>query len=127
MREEIKNWFEQGKRDLDNAEYLLKDERLEAAAFYCQQSIEKCFNALIMFSKKESPGPIHSLIKLASIIKVPLQFYPFLRALNAEYIFSRYPDIAEGVPYKQYTKAVVEEYIKKSKELIKWISTQIKE
>ena len=127
MREEIKNWFEQSKRDLGNAEYLFEGERYELAAFSCQQSVEKALKALIMLEKKESPGPVHSLIKLGSTVHVPSRFYPFLRSLSAEYVFSRYPDIAEGVPYKQYTQEIIENYIKNAKELMKWIHTQIKE
>lgn len=120
------DWFEQAKRDLNNADYLLKGGRFEATAFMCQQSLEKGFKALILKIKKDSPGPIHSLVRLGILARAPSKFNGFLRSLSAEYIMSRYPDVAEGVPYKLYSREVVFDYVVKCQEVLKWIHTQMK-
>jgi HEPN domain-containing protein len=127
MREEIKNWWEQAKHDLRVSEYNLNGDMLDAAAFYCQQSIEKALKAYILFSKKESPGPIHSLVKLGRIAGLPHKFNTFLKKLSPEYYTSRYPDAVEDVPYTIYESAEVKGLISNAQELIKWLSTQMKE
>ncbi len=126
MREEIERWLLQSHHDLDIAEYNLKGKFLDGAAFYCHQSIEKALKAYILFTKKESPGPLHSLIKLGKIANVPKEYHLFLRQLTPEYYLSRYPDAVEDVPYVLYEEDAVSHLIEKAKELLKWLNTQMK-
>ncbi len=127
MREEIKLWWEQANHDLETAKILLQNKRLDAASFYFQQSLEKALKAYILLVKKESPGPIHSLIKLASIAGIPKKFHSFLRKLSAEYYLSRYPDAVEDTPYKTYMEEEVKEYAKNTSEVVAWLNTLMKE
>lgn len=126
MRTEIKNWWEQANHDLGTAKILLENKRFDAASFYCQQSLEKALKAYSLLKKRESPGHIHSLIKLAKFTELPEKFHKFLRRLSPEYYLSRYPDASEDIPYTLYAKEEVVEYIKQAEEVIKWISTRMK-
>ncbi|HLD10635.1 MAG TPA: HEPN domain-containing protein [Candidatus Nanoarchaeia archaeon] len=126
MRKEIENWWKQAKYDLETAKILLKTERYDAASFYCQQTIEKALKAYILETKKESPGPIHSLIKLANEAKIPEKFHKFLKNLSPDYYLARYPDASEELPYLIYKKTEVEENIKMAQEVIKWLETRMK-
>lgn len=127
MRTEIINWWKQAEYDLVTAKVLLDGKRLDAASFYCQQCIEKALKAYALLKKRESPGPIHSLIKLAKFVELPKRFYRFLKSLSPEYYISRYPDASEDIPFTIYTKVEVEEYLAGTKEVMGWLSTQMKE
>ncbi len=127
MREEIKNWWEQAKHDLETAKILLREHRLDAASFYFQQCLEKALKAYITLTKKESPGPIHSLLQLARHGELPLKYHDFLKRLTSEYFISRYPDASESIPYTIYSEKEVQEYAQKTEEIMTWINTQMKE
>jgi HEPN domain-containing protein len=127
MREEIRNWWEQAKRDLISAGNSLNSGDYYVCAFLCQQSIEKALKAYILLKKRESPGPVHSLLKLSRIAGLPNRFYEFLKQLSPEYYISRYPDAVDDVPYKLYKENEVRGILKKSKEVLKWLNTQMKE
>ena len=126
MKEEIRNLFDQGRKDLEVAEKNFKLEEYYISAFLCQQAIEKYLKAYFMIKNGKSAGPTHSLIYLAKETKLPKVFYNFLGSLTPEFITTRYPDVAGDAPYKLYQKEKVEDYIKKSKELVIWIENQTK-
>lgn len=126
MREEAERWWKQAEHDMKTAEYNLKGEILDAAAFYCQQAVEKALKAIFIHIKKSSPGATHSLVYLANELELPVKFYRFLKELSTEFIVSRYPDVAGDVPYKTYKKEVVQDYIKEAKEVIEWLKSQTK-
>ena len=126
MREEIKNNWEQAKADLKTAENSLESGDYYASVFWCQQSLEKALKAYILLYKKESPF-IHSLIKLGRIAEVPKKFEINLKNISPEYYATRYADASGDVPYKLYTKKDNLEILNGTKEIIKWINTQIKE
>jgi len=71
------------------------------------------------------PGATHSLIYLATEIALPSEFHTFLRRLTPEFVITRYPDAAYGTPYELYDEDIVDEILKDSKEVLKWIGSQI--
>jgi len=126
MREEVKNLFEQGIKDLEVAEKNFALKEYYISAFLCQQAVEKYLKAFFIIKNAKSPGPTHSLIYLAKETGIPKDFFNFLGDLSPEFITTRYPDISGEAPYKIYHYDKVKNYINKSKELIKWIDNQIK-
>ncbi|MBI2111947.1 HEPN domain-containing protein [Candidatus Woesearchaeota archaeon] len=127
MRIEIKRWLEQGLEELDTAEKTIETGKWFAVAFWCQQAVEKVLKAYYLFKKKESPGTTHSLTFLGRELLLPKEHWNFLRDLTKEYYLSRYPDATEDVPYKLYHEKEAREYFKKSKDLILWVKSQLKE
>jgi HEPN domain-containing protein len=126
MRKEIENWTLQAKDDLEKAEILQKNKKYDGSAFYCQQAVEKYLKAPYIRKLSKSPGQTHSLVYLAKGIGVPKEFYSLLQSLTPEFVITRYPDIVGEVPYLLYSEETVENYLLRSKELIKWIESQIK-
>lgn len=126
MRPEIERWFLQAKEELDTAKAAFSAGKWFAAAFWCQQALEKVLKALYLYEKKDSPGPTHSLTYLGRELHVPIGYYNFLRDLTKEYYLSRYPDASEDVPYRTYHKEEVEAYIQKSEEFFKWAELKLK-
>jgi len=59
-------WLERVFYDLETAKAMLQTGRLIYAVFMCQQSLEKCFKALLTFQDKEIL-PIHNLRRLAEM------------------------------------------------------------
>ena len=126
MREEVSLWLEQGEADLIAAAKNLEIEQYYLVAFLCQQAAEKSLKALFIHKKSRSAGQTHSLIFLAKEVKIPKEYYELLQNLTPEFITTRYPDVAGEVPYKLYGKDKVKEYLKGTKQLLKWIKSQIK-
>lgn len=124
MREQAALWWEQAKHDLDTADYLLAGERLDAAAFYFQQAVEKGLKARYIDAKRESPGAIHSLTRLGRECGVPGRFSSFLRQLTGEYYLSRYPDATGDVPHEAYDVQGVQDIQRLAHEVIEWLEQQ---
>jgi HEPN domain-containing protein len=125
MRKEAEQWWKQAKRDLQTAQNCNSSKDYYACAFFCQQSVEKALKALYIEKKRESPRTTHSLIYYATEVDAPQQFYTFLRRLTPEFVTTRYPDAAYGVPYELYDEAIAGEILEKSREVIQWIASQI--
>ncbi len=125
MRENVQHWWEQAQRDLVSADNSLKAGDYYVCVFMCQQAIERGLKAYIMHASRVSPGPVHSLTKLAEAANVPETFRSFLRQLTTEYFLSRYPDAAEDAPYRLYKREDGEEYLNGSRKVLEWLAAQM--
>ncbi|MBS3123074.1 HEPN domain-containing protein [Candidatus Woesearchaeota archaeon] len=125
MRKEVENWWEQAKDDLDSAIQNLTIKKYHLVVFLCQQSVEKGLKAVYIHQKELSPGTTNSLIFLASEIKLPSEHFKFLRELTPQFVNTRYPDAAYGLPKDLYDEEIAQEYLKKTKEVFKWLKLQI--
>jgi HEPN domain-containing protein len=127
VREEARLWWEQAKHDLETANVLLENERLDAASFYCQQAVEKALKAFCLHVKKESPPATHSLTRLAQDCDLPPEFKASLRNLTAEYVVSRYPDASGDIPFLIYDSEQVAETLAEARRIIAWVEPQLSE
>lgn len=112
MREEVCNWWEQSLMDLESAKKNLSIESYYVTAFLSQQAAEKALKALYIHKLKDSPGKTHSLLHLGREVGIPSDFYHSLRKLNPDFILTRYPDVADGVPYELYDEEIALEKLK---------------
>ena len=119
------DWVRIAERDLARVQYLLNAPDPEAAGFYLQQAVEKALKAFFIHVRQESPGPIHSLTKLARDLELPNHFRGFLRRLTGEYYLSRYPDAIGDLPFKAYDADDVREMSTLSHEVLQWLEQQI--
>ena len=89
-----KEWLEYAKADIIVAKNSLSDEFLtNIVAFHCQQTIEKCFKAIIEENSLQFKR-IHSLFKLYEIIETKVNFSideNKLEQIDEVYTTSRYP------------------------------------
>ena len=94
MKDITKQWFEFAKSDIIVSENSLADEFLtNIVAFHSQQTVEKCFKA-IMEEKGIKLPRIHNLVRLYAKIKDIVTFNIDLDALTTLdniYTTSRYP------------------------------------
>ncbi|MDI6738314.1 MAG: HEPN domain-containing protein [Nanoarchaeota archaeon] len=126
MRPETKVWLEQALKDEDSAKKNLKMEEYHLVVFLCQQAVEKALKALFIEKKNETSGMTHSLVYLASEVGLPKKFFSFLRGLTPAFVNTRYPDAAYGLPYTLYDKPMAENTLSATREVLKWIESQIK-
>ena len=122
----MKEWFSKGQKDIEDAEFLLKNNRAkENVSFHIQQAAEKYLKGFLIYNgwKLEK---VHDLIKLLEeAIKFHKSFIKFIkpmRKITNFYFESRYP-----VGYEvEYTKPELKEAIKQTKGLISIIKKKIK-
>ncbi len=115
MKAITQDWLNYAKADLRNCEHIIKDDFLtNIVAFHSQQTVEKCFKAII-----EENGiklkRIHNLVKLYGIIENKINFNIdeyLLDLLDRVYTSSRYPGdtglLPEGKPDTQEAKEMYE-------------------
>src|SRR3989338_3747292 len=115
MKEEVKKWMDKSERDLTTAKNSLKSRDYYAASFWCQQSAEKAFKALLINRANEFPK-IHDLTKLARLAIAPDSIIEVCAKINPAYTAFRYPDVA-----KEYTKEETKLAINYSNKVLRWV------
>jgi len=126
MREEILNWWAQALKDLESASKNLKIEEYYVSAFLAQQATEKALKALYIHELNESPGPTHSLLFLGKKVHVPKKFYTGLRKISPDFVITRYPDAANGIPYELYDEEISKERLEIAGKVIEWVRGELK-
>ncbi len=127
MREESVLWWKQSEKDFDAAKknFVIKEYYL--VAFLCQQSVEKGLKAVYIEKLKTNPGPIHSLMTLATTVRLPEEYLTTLRKLSVDFISTRYPDAASGLPYEMYDEKIAKERLEETTKVLTWIKKELKE
>ena len=123
MKEEVKNWWEQAKDDLEKAKDNFPS-HLDGAAFFCQQGVEKALKALLIETKGNFPK-IHDIVALARMTNAPPDIINRCKQINPYYTETRYPDFSENIPAKAFSKEEVQEVIKLSKEALNWVKKSL--
>jgi HEPN domain-containing protein len=114
MKAITQQWIESAKADIKSCENNIKDEFLtNIVAFHAQQTVEKCFKAIIEENGLKLER-VHNLFKLHSKIEIFLNFeidIEKLELLDKVYTTSRYPGEVGLMPFgKPNTKEVTEMY-----------------
>ena len=116
---ESENWIIQAKDDLEKSKILFEKRKFDGAAFYSQQTIEKCLKATIL-KRKNILLRTHDLMALGREAKVTEQVLEKIKSLSGVYIESRYGFIDEEIPAKKFKEADVSDFIKISEEVLEW-------
>jgi HEPN domain-containing protein len=121
-------WLERVTYDIETAKAMLQTGRLVYAIFMCQQSLEKCFKALLAFQEKEIV-PIHNLRRLAELSTVIKELDEStllqLDFLSNYYINARYKEDLQQLS-KGITETAVQDFIRFSEGLIEWLCQRMK-
>ena len=124
----FRKWLDRADYDMDTAKAMLQTGRLIYAIFMCQQSLEKCFKALLAYEDKEIV-PIHNLRRLAefAVVVNELDESTLLKLdfLSSFYINARYKEDLQKLS-KGITEPVVRDFIQFSEELITWLCQKMK-
>ena len=121
-------WLERVFYDLETAKAMLQTGRLIYAVFMCQQSLEKCFKALLTFQDKEIL-PIHNLRRLAEMASIisELDEPALIRVdfLSGYYINARYKEDLRQLS-KGISEQIAGDFIQFSEGLISQICQKMK-
>ncbi len=120
MKQEVQNWWQQAKDDLDAAEYTFRGARYRIAAFLCQQAVEKAFKALLL-EKTGIIRKIHDLVELGKDLDIPDRLLAEIKELTLAYIYSRYPDVKQEPNLKEK----VNQFLKSTKEAMQWVEENL--
>ena len=120
MKEVVKNWIEQSKRDLDTAKYNFEGGKYEFAVFLCQQSIEKALKALSI-KKTGKFRKIHDIVLLGKELNLPENLINYCKEVAPAYTYTRYPDVTHVTNLKDISK----KFIKYAEENLKWVEKQL--
>lgn len=112
-------WMNMALHELETAEYNLEGSILDAAAFHCQQAVEKALKALYIKEYKRLIRT-HDLLFLGKKLNLPDDLIEICDAINPFYIGARYPDM-----YEEYGEEEVEEAINRAREVIEWVRKKI--
>ncbi|MEE9224125.1 MAG: HEPN domain-containing protein [Thermoplasmata archaeon] len=117
---ETSKWWNHSRSDLETAEYNLKGEMLNAAAFYAQQAAEKALKAL-QIERLGRFDRTHDLLYLARSVDAPAEILRHCELIAPFYTVTRYPN-AE-VPFD---KREVSSVVKASGEVMEWVGKSLK-
>ena len=94
MKKATIEWLKSAEMDLETLAQISNLEHLTpVAAFHAQQSVEKCFKAILEENSKKVPKE-HSTLRLYGLIKGLIEFdinLDLLTDLDSLYIEARYP------------------------------------
>ncbi|RDD52830.1 MAG: HEPN domain-containing protein [Candidatus Korarchaeota archaeon NZ13-K] len=117
--EEVRRLWLQALEDLKTAEILLKVGRYYASVFFAQQAAEKALKALYIHLKRELPPHTHNLLELLRSLGVDREDLVDAAAdLTPEYIVTRYPNAAGGVPAELYNERSAREHLEKARLIV---------
>ena len=122
------DWLKQAKRDLEEAEGSLNNEKYEWACFASQQSAEKAVISLYHSINKEiwSHSVSRMLLQLTEF-DIDKSLADKAMELDRVYIGSRYPDYyTEGSPFEYFSIEDAKRCLNYAKEIFEFCSKNIR-
>jgi HEPN domain-containing protein len=127
MNKEIAyKWYKQAKHDLLMAEKNVSIEGYDIASFLAQQSVEKLLKSIIALEGKNIPKT-HYLDDLSRLLGISGEILNDVLDLTADYMFSRYPDVGDRVPYEEYDIHLAKEKVGKAKRIFDYLKIRYKQ
>jgi len=125
VRRESRDWLSQAEADLETANDCFTSRHFYAAAFFCQQAVEKGLKALYIERKRIAPPRTHNLAQISEELDAPSDVLSVARSLTPEFVISRYPDAAGGPPYELYDEQNTKPILEGAAEVMSWIRAEI--
>lgn len=115
-RKIAKKWLKQAMHELDMAEKNISLGGYDIAAFLCHQAVEKLLKAIFASKGKKIPKT-HYIDELGRNLNLDERYTEYISDLTIDYTFSRYPDVAEHVPFEAYNEEIAREKVKTAKKV----------
>lgn len=124
MKEETKNWLDQAREHLKDAEYMYKGHRYSMCVYCYHQALEKILKATIIEYADRLPSKIHNLDQLAreTGLKFTDQDLEDLAEITRHFWRVRYPDYQK---YMYTNKESVEPTVVNSRKIYLWVLQQL--
>ena len=119
MVNDIIKWLKQAEADLKTAKHSFKSEDYYAAAFWCQQAVEKALKYVILTNGKEIIRT-HDVLFLGKKAELPKILLEKIKPLLAIAIESRYGDIFDEMPFEKFNSDNTKSFIIIAAEVLKW-------
>lgn len=119
-------WFKQANHDLLMAEKNITIGGFDVAAFLAQQAVEKLLKSIFALEGKEIPK-IHFIDDLSRQLGLSKEIMEDVLDLTADYTFSRYPDVADHVPFEAYNEEIAQEKVEKAKRIFERLKERYEE
>ena len=125
MRRESVRLWEQAQEDLDTADKLLGVGKYYASVFFSEQAAEKALKVMYL-EKKRRVAFTHDLVELAEELEAPEDVSYAAVELSPDYLITRYPDAANGVPAKLYHEASAKMHLELSRGVMEWVRRELR-
>lgn len=118
----IANWIKSSNYDIKTAEHMFATGRYVYVLFMCYLAVEKLLKALYEATYEKIPPKTHNLIYLSNAVKleIPENLLQTIESLNDLSVVTRYPEDINAL-VKAFKKDRSADYLKKTKELLKWL------
>ena len=118
-RKGVMNFWAQGRADLATATTLLDAGVYYASVFFSQQAAEKALKAAVMDRERRGARG-HNLVAMANFLEAPVEVMNAAADLNPEFMMSRNPDSADGVPAQMYDQHSAVRQLRCAQEIVDW-------
>ena len=126
MADRSPDWYEQGKRNLEQARASRRDGRHEWACFAAHQAAELAVKALHLKNLQEAWGHVVARLLEELPLAVPEDLVEKAKVLDTFYIPSRYPNgHDEGPPFRHYGKIQSEDAIRYAGEILEFVRIRL--
>lgn len=95
----------------------------DVAAFLSHQAVEKLLKSICILLGNQVPRT-HHLDELARALELTDEVFMYLYELVPDYTFSRYPDVTDLAPYKQYNESIAWAKVSSAKHVFRLLKTQ---
>ena len=112
----------QARADYATAVTLLDAGVYYASVFFSQQAAEKALKAAAIDNLQRLPKS-HNLIQMANALGAPIEVMNAAADLNPEFLATRNPENADGVPSQNYDKRSARTHIRAAQTIIDWIKS----
>jgi hypothetical protein len=125
LDEQIEWWLREAEHDLEMAKSNRQNGFYNGCVLMSQQSAEKYLKALYLYTRKATPPKTHKVDELAKTLGAPFEVVDATDEMEKEYMRSRYPDAAGGVPYELYDDAKAQEHLDAAEQVKTWVLQQL--
>lgn len=121
---EVHDCWTQARADIATAVTLLDAGVYYASVFFSQQASEKSLKATCLQKLNKAPKG-HNLIVMADLLQAPMEVMNAAAELNAEFLTTRNPEAAGGVPAQMYDLDSAKLHLECAECILEWARTQL--
>ena len=119
LRKLAQGFWTQARADYTTAATLLDAGIYYASVFFSQQAAEKALKAAAVNKLHRNPRG-HQIIQIANSLDAPIEVMNAAAELNAEFLRSRNPDNADGVPAQIYDRESARVHLRAADVILEW-------
>ena len=118
------DFWSQARADMATAVTLLDAGVYYASVFFSQQAAEKALKGATVDKQGRCPRG-HNLVQMANALNAPVEIMNAALELNPEFMMTRNPESADGVPAQLYDKGSARLHMRCAKEIVEWAKSQV--